>query len=336
MPEPERPVAATSDDGARRTGGSHAACSGAPASRMPATMRAGCWPRRSACPARRCWPRPSARLGAAQSRQALRSYLGRRAAARAGVAHPRRAGVLRPHALPVSPATLDPRPDSETLIEAALGFVARGLACAAPAAHSRRRHRHRLPAARRCCASCPMRRGSAPTSARPRCRSHAPMRAASASRDRAAWRWRTRSKASTGLSISWSAIRPTCATADIAGLEPEVRDFDPRAGARWRQRRPRHVSPHGATARRRWFQMAGFVLRGRLRPGRRGCQICLHRRPTSRNSRRLSFHRDVAGMTTLCCCENTRLSICPESPWIFGSSAIVWGQWNCPRPLLSA
>ena len=47
----------------------------------------------------------------------------------------------------LSAATLDPRPDSETLIEAALGIAAREGWRERPIAHSRHRHRDGMPAA---------------------------------------------------------------------------------------------------------------------------------------------------------------------------------------------
>ena len=91
----------------------------------------------------RARPRCCATRPRRRRRPASTPLLARRAGARAAGADPRAAGVLEPATSQVSPATLIPRADSETLIEAALAARPGRRRCA----RAGPRHRHRLPAA---------------------------------------------------------------------------------------------------------------------------------------------------------------------------------------------
>ena len=88
--------------------------------------------------------------------------------------------------LQVSDAVLVPRPETETVVEAALDFVVRGGLRIEPLAHSRHRHRIGRAAAGAAAANCRTPPASPPISARPRSTSRAPMPNSSALRRAAA------------------------------------------------------------------------------------------------------------------------------------------------------
>ena len=201
---------------------------------------------RGARPVGRASARP-ARAAAEPPRRpsASRRYIARRAA-REPVSRILGERDFYGRSFAISPATLDPRPDSETLIEAALelaaseGWTARPalrildvgtgsgcllltLLCRA-AACAGRRHGHQR------------RRAG---------RSRAPMRDGSASRDRARWLAADALEAIRGPFDILICNPPYIPTDEIAGLEPEVRCFDPLAGARRRRRRFTLLPPPG-------------------------------------------------------------------------------------------
>ena len=139
----------------------------------------------------------------------------------------------------VSPATLIPRPNSETLIEAALAAFARPRP-AAP--HPRPRHRHRLPAARGACTNSRPRSASAST-ARPTPR---PWPAPTPPR----WAGRPGRLPVRRLGAALAgrfdlscAIRPTSPPRDIDGLMPEVARHEPAGALDGGRRRAGGLSP---------------------------------------------------------------------------------------------
>ena len=192
----------------------------------------------------------------------------------------------------ISPATLDPRPDSETLIEAALGVGRRGGMAGAAAAHPGCRHRLRLPAADAAVPSCRTRWASARTSARRPWTSRAttPRRLGVARpRAMACGRCARGHRRPVRYLDFQSALHPL---GDIAGLDPEVRCFDPRSaldggadGLRFFRRLAARMPQRGP----RWLGGA----RGGARSGRRGCRAARVRR--SGIDRDIRFYRDVAG-----------------------------------------
>ena len=141
----------------------------------------------------------------------------------------------------LSPDTLDPRPDSETLIEAALGALCRSRprriasSISAPAAAA---------CCWRCCRSCRSGRASGidiVPRARSRRRGGMPRRSGLADRARFLRRRLGDAACRRGADVIL-ANPPYIATGDIDGLAPEVARFEPRAGARWRRRRARRLS----------------------------------------------------------------------------------------------
>ena len=118
---------------------------GAPASRARATMRAGCSPRPSGCRPRRSCARPERRLSPEEAERFRPLHRPARRA-RAGIAHPRRAGVLWPQLCHLAGnARSAPRQRDADRGRARAGR--RGGMAGAAAAHPGRRHRIRLPAA---------------------------------------------------------------------------------------------------------------------------------------------------------------------------------------------
>ncbi len=219
----------------------------------------------------------------------------------------------------ISPATLDPRPDSETLIEAALEFVGRegwleepirlldvgtGSGCllltllgelpnatgigtdiSAAALDVARGNAHRLGLARR-----------------------------------AEWRLADALEGIDGPFDVLVCNPPYIRSGDIARLAPEVKHFDPLLaldggadGLRFFRSVSagiRHVIPNGWT-----------VLEVGARSGRRRCgPPCLGGSRTE--PRRARVQTGCHRQATLCCGENTELSIYPQSPWILSPSAI--------------
>ena len=149
------------------------------------------------------------------------------AGARAGRAHRRQQGILEPAAAASMPTTLVPRPETETVVEAALAAIDSAGRAHAAAAH--RRSRHRL--------------GRAPAGAalgiaqRLRHRHRHQLRRAAVARDNAR-RLRLarralsspatsarRSRGPFDLIVVQSALYRI---GEIAALAPEVRDYDPR------------------------------------------------------------------------------------------------------------
>ncbi len=156
----------------------------------------------------------------------------------------RNSGACR---LQLDAATLVPRPETETVVEAALAAIDAGGRARAAAAHCRSRHRLAARSFSRCCANCRTPAASAPTSASARLRG---------ARDNArrlglAARGVRRLRYGGGARRPFDLIvsnPPYIASGDIAALAPEVRDFDPRRGARRRRRR---ASTSIARSRRR-------------------------------------------------------------------------------------
>ena len=165
MPVPE-PIVAERRRRRPRLGGAvrqARAAARAPASKAPGDDARRLPPPRSALAPPSCSRarsgRWSPRRAAAAWRELRRSVAPRASPCRAFSARASSTAA----ALRSSPATLDPRPDSETLIEAALALVdARGLARAA-AAHPRRRHGLGVPAADAAGRAAACARASAPT-----------------------------------------------------------------------------------------------------------------------------------------------------------------------------
>ena len=190
----------------------------------------------------------------------------------------------------LSPDTLDPRPDSETLIAAALAAHPDR---AAPLRMSRFRHRHRLPAAGAAQRSCRTRSASASTSV------PGAVRTARAER-RGTW------VGSTGFfrcrrlgrgdrrrgSTSCSPTRPIYRRATIAALAPEVAALRATRRARWRRRRARRLSRPRAGTCRACSRRAALPRRGGRRAGRAGSGGYL--RPHGLEVQ--AVHRDLAGI----------------------------------------
>ena len=140
--------------------------------------------------------------------------------------------------------------------------------------------------------------------------------------DRAAVAGRAmRSKASTALSISWSAIRPTSAPATSPTSSPRSA-----ASIRvWRSMAATTVYAFFAALLAKSCSGRAERLdraRGRLRSGRRSCRPARRGHPGAG----VLQHPSSAGMSTgmrRCVAARTRkLSICRESPWILSPSAI--------------
>ena len=213
-------------------------------------------------------------------------------------------------AFAISPATLDPRPDSETLVAAALdivraeGWTPRRCACSTSA-----------PARAACCDA------AVRAAARDRRRHrHQPAQRSSVARDNARQPRRRRPGAVAAWPTPLKALArpfhmlvtnpPYIRTGEIAGLDPEVRDYRSDAGARWRRRRPGVLSPHGRRELPTVVPARMVRLRGRPRSGRRGRRPAGDGTSAGSKSPEIRIHRDVDWQTTLCCRENTWLSIC--------------------------
>ena len=133
-------------------------------------------------------------------------------------------------------ATLVPRPETETVVEAALE-VARSRARARCRAQDRRsRHRLGRAPAGAACPNCPWRMASAPISAATRSAAPATMRSRSASRNGLRFVACDFGAALKGPFDLVVANPPYVAHHEIAALAPEVRVFDPQARARRRTR----------------------------------------------------------------------------------------------------
>ena len=130
----------------------------------------------------------------------------------------------------LSPATLDPRPDSETLIEAALAIVDAEAGASGPLRILD------VGTGSGCLlvtllAELPLATGVGTDIARRRSKWRSATPTAAASAGAPSSRSAMRSTASKVRSISSSAIRPTFRRARSPTLAPEVRDYDPRRGA---------------------------------------------------------------------------------------------------------
>ena len=293
-------------------------------------MRGACWLRRSACPVRSCSARP--RHGSAPSRPTRsRDYVGRRARARARVAHSGRARILRPHLQAVAgdPRSAAGQRDAD---RGDAGLRRQGRPARRASAHSRRRHGQRLPAGDAAVRAAQRDRASAPTSARMPCARHPTTHSASASPHARRGKIADALESIEGPFDILVCNPPYIRSAVIAELEPEVRDFDPRAAldggsdglAIYRRMAPRipALVPNGWAVFEVGYDQAEAVA------------DLLASATGDRNRQPLSLHMRCRRKETLCCLGNTCLRIRAESPWILPLSAIVLPKWNRPRPLL--
>ena len=292
----------------------------APASRRPAATCAGSWPEPSAFRARTSWRAPERVLTTAEL-QLLRGYVERRRQPEpvSRILGERR--FLRP-AFAISPATLDPRPDSETLIAAALeiareeGWMSQPLRILDVGTGS-----GCLLLTLLC--ELPQATGLGTDISPGGACGGVPQRAvASAWSRRAAWLLADGLENVAGPFHMLVANPPYVRTADIAGLEPEVRDFDPiealdggpmgwRSTGAWRQ---------GLLM---WLRPAGWVV---LEVGHDQADLVaalLGSEETGMDARANPHTSRCRWKATLCCSENTWLNIRRESPWIFPAGGIV-------------
>ena len=221
----------------------------------------------------------------------------------------------------MSPATLDPRPDSETLIETRRSsIVERGRAAHRAIAHPRRRHGQRLPAADAAC-ELPNATGvgtDISKAALDVARENAQRLGVAG---RAEW---LASDALEGVEGPFDILvsnPPYIRSGDIAHLEPRrSADFDPLAaldggsdGLRFYCRllgRVAAVVPDG------WIVLeVGYDQADAVADLLAAASPCWSP-PTSR------FSRDVTGMRRCVAARARKLSICGESPWILLSSEL--------------
>ena len=120
-------------------------------------------------------------------------------------------------------------------------------------------------------------------------------------------------------SICWLPIRLTCAPATSPGSSPRCATSI-RCGARRRARRLaiyRRLLPRGSEL---WFRNGWVVLEvGHDQAEAVAGLLADQRRESMVNE---SVYTGCRRKATLCCGENTKLSICPETPWILAQSAI--------------
>ena len=223
-------------------------------------MRGGCWRAVLGLSGAQMLARPERPLSAGHAETFARLHRPARGA-RAGIAHPGRARVLWPHLrrLAGHARSAAGQRDADRGWPRTSSTRKGG---ASAAAHSRCRHRDRAACCSRCSPSFPTRSGVGTDTSQAAlhvARDNARRLGVAASRD--AGSQPMRSTASTGHSIFWFPIRPTSATSDIAGLDPEVRCFDPRAGARWRRRRSAFFRRTGAAIRGRGARWLGRCSR---------------------------------------------------------------------------
>ena len=168
----------------------------------------------------------------------------------------------------------------------------------------------------RCWPSCRTRLASARTRARRPWTSRAPTRGGSASRDRAQWLAADALEAIGGPFDILISNPPYIPTSEIAGLDPEVRCYDPPPALDGGEDGLRFF--HRLVARMAQVVPDGWVgARGGARSGRCGCRAAgFDGSAASPGHQVLSRCRRKA---TVCGRQNTELSICPESPWILAA-----------------
>ena len=231
----------------------------------------------------------------------------------------------------ISPATLDPRPDSETLIAAALelaaseGWLARPLRILDVGTGSGCLLLTLL-------AELPGAVGvgtDTSVAALDVARANAQRLGVA---DRAQWLAADALEAVRGKFDILISNPPYIPTQEIAGLDPEVRRYDPPSGARRRRGRftflPSFDSEAGGRCRK-WLD----GTRGGARSGRCGRRAALFNRVGSKRGGYQVLSRCLR-KATVCGRQNTDLIICPERPWIFSESALGWGEWNRPCIML--
>ena len=263
------PSAATSVGAARRQlRGSFASTASTRPSSTPASWSAT----RSVSTTRRSRRRPTACSTAAEARR--RSPRSRRAGSRASRSRAS-SGAKEFWGLPLAlnAETLVPRPETETVVEAALAALDRTSRAVARVAHRRSRHRLGRAAAGAALASCRPRSASAPTSASRAlacARDNAGARASPIAQRSSPATTARRSRAPFDLVVS---NPPYVAGGDIATLAARGARLRSPPRARWRPRRPRCLS--GDRRRRAAAACPGRYPRGGAGAGQLGAVAAL-------------------------------------------------------------
>ena len=254
-------------------------------------MRGACWRQRSACPARSCSARP--RPCSAPSRPTrFARYVARRAA-REPVSRILGEREFYGRTFKLSPATLDPRPDSETLIEVALGFVDQAGLRAAPLRILDVGTGSGCLLTTLLC-ELPAATGIGTDISQAALRHGARQRAAARrrrTRDVASGRCARRHRRPVRYPCVQSALHPLGRHRRARSRGPRLRSA---RRARRRQRRPGDLSAHGAAPTGRWFRTDGPLFEVGYDQADAVADL-LASATGARNPPTLSLHRDVAG-----------------------------------------
>jgi release factor glutamine methyltransferase len=125
---------------------------------------------------------------------------------------------------------------------------------------------------------------------------------------------------------------PYIPTGEISRLDPEVRCWDPSSALDGGADGLRFF--HRLVADMRAVVPDGLVLLEVGHDQADAVGALLAAEMPAQGAKGIRFYRDVAGLRRCVAARTRKLSICPESPWILAESALVCGKWNRPRIML--